>query len=142
MLTKAVKFLLLTEAFAVATFAGGWWGVPVLAFVWGLAAASNARSARFSAVCAAAGWGSLLLLDAARGPVGEVATRFGGVIGLPPVALIGITLLFPALLAWSASSIGAAMRKAILVRRVQPAEAATEPVTSADAGGGVAIADV
>lgn len=140
MLTKAIKFVLLTEAFAVVTFAGGWSGVPVLAFIWGLAEGS-ARSTRFSAVCAAAGWGSLLLLDAARGPVGEVATRFGGVMGLPPVALIGITLLFPALLAWSASSIAAAIRKTILARRAQPAETATEPITSAGAGG-VAIADV
>jgi hypothetical protein len=140
MLTKAVRFLLLTEAFAVVTFAGGWSGVPVVAFVWGLAAESNARSARFSAICAAAGWGSLLLLDAARGPVGEVATRFGGVMGLPPVALIGITLLFPALLAWSASSIALGVRKTILARRAKPAATATEPISSAG-GGGVAIAD-
>ena len=52
----------------------------------------------------------LLLIDAARGPVGEVAARLGGVMGLPPAALVVCTLLFPALLAWSASSIGAAAR--------------------------------
>lgn len=141
MVTKAVKFLLLTEAFAVVTFAGGWSGVPVVAFVWGLAAESTVRSARFSAICAAAGWASLLLLDAARGPVGVVATRFGGVMGLPPAALIGITLLFPALLAWSASSIAAAIRRTILARRAQPAATAMEPISSVGVGG-VAIADV
>ncbi len=139
MLNKAVKFLLLTEAFAVVTFAAGWWGVPALAFVWGLAAESSARSARFSTICAAAGWGSLLLLDAARGPLGEVATRFGGVMGLPPVVLIGITLLFPALLAWSASTIALVVRKTTLARRAQPAATASEPISSV--GAGVAIAD-
>ena len=141
MLNKAVKFLLLTEAFAVATFAVGWWGVPALAFVWGLAVESSARSVRFSTICAAAGWGSLLLLDAGRGPVGEVATRFGGAMGLPPVALIGITLLFPVLLAWSASSIALGVRKTILARRTQPAATATEPIAGSGAGG-VALADV
>ncbi len=139
MLTKVIKFVLLTEAFAVVTFAVGWWGVPVLAFIWGLAEGS-ARSTRFSAVCAAAGWGSLLLLDAARGPVGVVATRFGGAMGLPSFALIAITLIFPALLAWSGSTVGEAIRKTILARRAQTTAVAVEPMTSAGAGG-VAIAD-
>jgi hypothetical protein len=140
MLSKAVKFLLLTEAFAVATYAVGWWGVPVLALICGLAVEPKARPLSFVSLCAAAGWASLLLLDAARGPLGELARRFGGVMSLPPFVLILLTLLFPALLAWSAASIGVAVRRMIPVSHAQTAEPAAEPIANAGAGG-VAIAD-
>jgi hypothetical protein len=119
MLRTVVKFVLLSEAFAIVTFAGGWSGVPVLALVLGLFTKADGKSVRWATVCAAAAWLELLLLAASRGPLGEVATRFGGVLGLPPVALLGLTLLFPALLAWSASSLGAAVRNAVFARGVR-----------------------
>jgi hypothetical protein len=72
------------------------------------------RPVFYSTVCASAGWLTLLLIDAARGPLGEVAARFGSVVGFPPLALVVITLLFPALLAWSAAFIGAAARRKML----------------------------
>ena len=118
MLRSVVKFVLLSEAFAVVTFAGGWSGVPLLALVMGLGMSSEAKPVRWATLCAATGWLELLLLAAGRGPLGEVATRFGGVLGLPPIGLFAITLLFPALLAWSASSIGAALRTGVFGRRV------------------------
>jgi len=140
MLSKAVKFLLLTEAFAVATYAVGWWGVPVLALICGLAVEPKAKPLGFVSLCAAAGWASLLLLDAARGPVGELARRFGGIMSVPPFILILVTLLFPALLAWSAASIGVAIRRMVPVSEPSPAEPAVEQAANAGAGG-VAIAD-
>jgi hypothetical protein len=112
----------------------------VLALICGLAVEPKARPLRFVSLCAAAGWASLLLLDAARGPLGELARRFGGVMSLPPFVLILITLLFPALLAWSAASIGVAVRRMIPVSRAQTAAPAAEPIANAGAGG-VAIAD-
>src|SRR5260221_12307602 len=108
-LRVVVKFLLLSEAFAVATYAVGWWAIPLVALVCGLVMNPEGRPIYYSTICAAAGWLSLLLLDAARGPLGEVASRFGGVVGFPPAALIVTTLIFPALLAWSASSAAVAM---------------------------------
>ena len=111
---SAVKFLLLAEGFAVATYALGWWTVPLVGLACGLFMNRDGSPIRYATVCAAAGWLSLLLLDAARGPVGEVAARLGGVMGLPPTALVVCTLLFPALLAWSASSIGVAARGRLL----------------------------
>ena len=122
MLRTVVKFILLSEAFAVVTFAGGWSGVPFLALVVGLSAVPEERPVRWATLCAAAAWLELLLLAASRGPLGEVATRFGGVLGLPPAVLFGVTLLFSALLAWSASTIGSAIRSAVLARRVGSAE--------------------
>jgi len=153
MLRTVVKFILLSEAFAIVTFAGGWSGVPVLALVMGLFTASEGKPVRWATLCAATAWLELLLLVATRGPLGEVATRFGGVLGLPPVALLGITLLFPALLAWSASTIGTAVRSAVLARRLRsgrrriPAEGAGMPGATNTTGeaanttAAVAIAD-
>jgi hypothetical protein len=117
MLRAAVKFVLIAEAFAVGTYALGWWAVPLVALLCGLTISLDGKAVLYATFCAAAGWSMLLLLDAARGPLGEVAARFGGVMGFPPAALFVTTLLFPALLAWSASSIGAAVRRKMLRER-------------------------
>lgn len=100
---RIVRAILLAEAFAVATYAFGWWTVPLIAAVWALL--SRRGVALFTALCAAGGWATLLVLDAAKGPVGNMATRLGGVMGLPPVLLYVLTLVFPALLAFSAAAL-------------------------------------
>jgi hypothetical protein len=123
-LRAVVKFLLISEAFAVATFAVGWWAIPLVAVVCGLIMNPEGRPIYYSTICAATGWLSLLLLDAARGPLGELAARFGGVMGFPPIALFLTTLIFPALLAWSASSLGAVIRSKLFApRQMTPASA-------------------
>jgi hypothetical protein len=140
MLRATVKFVLLTEAFAVATFALGWWAVPLLAFAWGALVDGRSRPVFLATICAMAGWGGVLLLDAARGPLDVVAQRFGGVIGFAPIVLISLTILFPALLAWSASSLGLVMRRFAAGRRLEqsePAARAASPPTAAE----VVIAD-
>jgi hypothetical protein len=114
MVRAVVKFVLIAEAFSVATYALGWWAVPLIALLCGLTIKLDGRPVFYATAGAAAGWFMLLLLDAARGPLGEVASRFGGVMGFPPAALFVTTLLFPALLALSASSIGAAVRKKVV----------------------------
>jgi hypothetical protein len=105
-----VKVLLLAELFAVATYAFGWWTVPVIAALWAIVS-SDDKPARLAAVCAALGWGTLLVLDAIKGPVGEMATRLGGVMRVPSVVLILLTLIFPALLAWSAAALVGAFKR-------------------------------
>jgi len=118
MLRSAVKFVLIAEAFSVATYALGWWAVPLLALLCGLTIKPDGKPVIYATICAVAGWFMLLVLDAARGPLGEVASRFGGVMGFPPAALFVTTLLFSGLLAWSASSIGVAVRR----KMVRPQE--------------------
>jgi hypothetical protein len=105
-----VKVLLLAESFAVATYALGWWTVPVIAALWALLSRDD-KPARVAAFCAALGWGTLLVLDAVKGPVAEMATRLGGVMGIPAFALLLLTLVFPALLAWSAAALVDAFRR-------------------------------
>lgn len=118
-----MKFLLLTEAFAVTTFAFGWWAVPLLAFAWA-AFVDTRRPVMFATICATSAWIAVLLLDAARGPVDIVAARFGGVLGFPSVALIAVTLIYAALLSWSASFVGAAIRKSLFRRAAKVKEPA------------------
>ena len=107
---SAVKVLLLAELFAVATYAFGWWTVPIIAVLWALLS-RDARPASIAAFCAALGWGTLLALDVVRGPVATMASRLGGVMGVPSVVLILLTLVFPAILAWSAAALVTAFRR-------------------------------
>ena len=106
----AVKVVLLAEAFAVATFGLGWWSVPIVAALWGLISSSPNR-ARVAALCAAGGWATLLLLDIAKGPVLTMGRQLGGVMSIPAFVLYLLTLVFPALLAWSAASLIPSLRK-------------------------------
>ena len=103
-MSRLIRYVLLAEAFAVATFGIGWWTVPLLAAAWGFFSTDPNRS-RNIALAAAGGWATLLALDAARGPVNVMAEQLGGVMSIPPVALYVLTLLFPAVLALCAATI-------------------------------------
>lgn len=127
MLKTIVKFLILTEAFTIVTFAGGWSGVPVVAFIWALSVGPRGRPVLLATLCAGVAWATLLILDAVRGPLGEVASRVGIVMGMSPLLLYVITLLFATLLGWSASTIGAESRKMLLATRGASKPRVTEP---------------
>ena len=112
-----IVWLVLVEATALSTAALGWWTVPVVAAIWGLAS-SAARGVWWkAALAAAAAWGLLLIVTATQGPVGLLAAKLGGLFGLPALAMIMLTLLFPALLAGSAAELAAMLREALLSRR-------------------------
>ena len=117
-----VKYVLLAEGFAVATFALGWWTVPVLAALWSLLTKGR-YAPRNIGLAAAGGWASLLLLDAVRGPVITMGEQLGAVMGLPAWLLYVFTLLFPALLAWSAATI--ARRSRVSVPEAGPSAASS-----------------
>lgn len=103
-MNKLIRYVLLAEGFAVATFGIGWWTVPVIAALWGLLSRDPGRS-RNVALAAAGGWATLLVLDAVRGPINVMADQLGAVMGLPPFVLYVVTLLFPALMAWAAATL-------------------------------------
>ncbi|MEJ7812880.1 MAG: hypothetical protein WKG32_20870 [Gemmatimonadaceae bacterium] len=104
-----VGILMLAAALALATVVAGWWGVPLAAFAWGVMARSGRRAASSAALAGALAWSALLLWQATRGPVGTLASRVAGAMQLPAPALVALTLLFPALLAWGATVIGQAL---------------------------------
>ena len=105
-----VKWVLLSEAFAVTSFGLGWWSVPIVAALYA-AMSGDVNRARVVALCAAAGWLTLLLLDVARGQVGTMGAQLAGVMNMPAPLLYVLTLVFPALLAWSAATIVPRWRK-------------------------------
>jgi hypothetical protein len=107
------RLILLAAAFALATAAFGWWTVPLVAALWGLMAGTLRRASLTSTLAAALGWGILLGWGAMHGPVVELARKLGGVMQLPPLVLVAATIVFPALLAWSATVVArAAARRA------------------------------
>lgn len=73
-------------------------------------AARRWAPAATAALAGAVGWGALLLLAAARGPVAQVARLVGGVLGgIPGPAFFLVVLLFAGLLAGAAGGASAAL---------------------------------
>jgi hypothetical protein len=54
---------------------------------------------------------------AAFGPVGALADLLGQIVGAPGAALVGLTLVYPALLAGSAAAVGSGLRGYVESRR-------------------------
>jgi hypothetical protein len=103
------RLVLLTTAFAVATFALGWWAVPLVAAGYAAITTAQRGSAILSGVAAMLGWGALLAITASRGPVGTLAAELGGVLQLRPIGVYAVTIAFPGLLAISAAVVARAL---------------------------------
>ena len=100
---------LLATALGVAllTWALGWWGVVVAALVAGAALSRRRGVAWLVALAAVTGWGALILVNSVGGRFQTLASSIAGVMRFPPALLVIVTLLFGALLAWSAAVLGA-----------------------------------
>jgi hypothetical protein len=122
---RFLSILLLAAALAVGTFVFGWWTVPVIALAWGLIAGRLPRAAGYAAIAAVLAWGALLALDAAGGRLFPLGALFGAIAHLPGAVFLALTLIFPAVLAWSAAALGAGVWPSPRSRRyyVRPAEA-------------------
>ena len=98
-----IVYLLLALIMSAATWILGWWGVVLVAGAAAYALRAHRAIAWKIALSAAIGWALLLIVDAAGGPLALTASTVGGVMKIPGSALMAVTLLFPALLAWSAA---------------------------------------
>lgn len=94
---------ILAVATALATLALGWSGVPLVGAAWGAMTRGARGAAAAAALGAALGWAALLVRDASRGPLRALLTSLGASLGVPGWALVALTLLLPAALAWSAA---------------------------------------
>ena len=99
---------LFASALAVATLTWslGWWGVVVAALVAGAVLWRRRGAPWVVALAAVVAWGALIVLDALGGRFSALATSIAGVLRAPAAALLVVTLLFAALLAWSAAVVG------------------------------------
>lgn len=110
------RLIIVTAAIAAGTWVAGWVAVPVLALVAGLVMWRPSTVA----LGASLAWAILLAINAVVGAMGRVASTLGDVMGLPWPAVIVATLLFPALLAWSAAALGGAARSLQATTSRQP----------------------
>jgi hypothetical protein len=108
---------IVAAAMAALTWLVGWWAVPVVAAFVGSVLYVRDGMAWRMALAAAMAWTLLLLVNAASGRLGVAATTLGGVLRVPGVVLVLITLAFPALLAWSAATVAVAVRRLEAARR-------------------------
>lgn len=97
----ALRVTLLAIAFALATILFGWWGVPLVAVIWGLVAHATPGPGATSAAAAAVAWAALLGWTALSGDVAALAGILGGIMQAPGAALVALTILFPAAVAWA-----------------------------------------
>jgi hypothetical protein len=112
---------IVSVAMAVLTWVIGWWGIVLGAVVVGFAFRVQGGGGWRVALAAALAWAALLVVDAAGGPFARLAHTLGGVMRVPGPALIAITLLFAAALAWSAATVAA-----LLSGSLPPRSGATE----------------
>ena len=104
-----LQILLLSVAFALATLIVGWWAVPLLAAMWGLLTSREKSAELVAAAAAGLGWSLLLVWTATQGPIGELASRAAGVMGISSLALIAVAIVFSMAIAWSAAAVARAV---------------------------------
>ena len=111
--------LFVASAMIALTWVLGWWGILLAALIVGVVFHEHGGGGWRVGVAASVAWGVLLLADLATGPLGRVTTLLGGVMGIPGVVLLLLTLAFPAALAWSAATVAAESRRLVGARRRQ-----------------------
>ena len=104
---------LASAAFAIATWVIAWWAVVIVALILGASLHDDRRATSRVALAAGIAWGALVAFDAIRGSFSILGETLAGVIHLPVVLLVVVTVLFPTALAWSASTIGAAAARVV-----------------------------
>jgi hypothetical protein len=95
-------------AVAAATWAGGWWTVPVVALIAGAVSIAPWRVALGSSLA----WLALLSVNAASPAFPKLINMLPKIMGFPALLLTVLTLILPAALAWAAATIAAAARRA------------------------------
>jgi hypothetical protein len=69
------------------------------------------RAVQYAAAAGALGWGALLVVAALRGgAIGSFSGKLGEVLGLPGIAMILVTMVYPAALAAAAAWLVTAIR--------------------------------
>ena len=99
----ALRVALLALSFAIGTWILGWWAVPLFAAIAGAMAPRVRHQGIAAGLAAALAWAALLAWSSIDGSVWSFSRLAGGAMGMSGVALIIVTLLFPAALAWLAT---------------------------------------
>ncbi len=106
MIGPVIPLLATALGVALLTWSLGWWGVVVGALVAGAVLWQRRGVAWLVALAAITAWGALILVNSIGGRFETLASSIAGVMRLPSAILVIVTLLFGALLAWSAAVVG------------------------------------
>jgi hypothetical protein len=98
----------LLVANVAATYGFGWIGIAFCAVGWAWIRSRDAAVPLLAALAAAVSWGALLIIGAAQ--TREVAEVAGAAMQVGPLALILLTVVFPALVAGSLAGIVRGLR--------------------------------
>lgn len=129
MRARVIGTLLTALLFALATWAVGWWAVPIVALVAGTRERSGGPRPSDVALAAAIAWAALLAVPAMSPAFRTLLGELAGIMTLPRAVVLAVALTFPALLAWSAAALGG-----VLARTREPRPQAGErPSIGADA---------
>ena len=112
-----IVFLATALGIAALTWLFGWWGVVIAALVAGVMLYRRDGAAWLVALAAIVAWGALVTVDMLGGRFSSLATSIGGVLRVPAGALLVVTLLFGALLAWSGAVVGGEIGRFARARR-------------------------
>ena len=106
-------FVISTIAIVATTWVAGWWGVVLVALVVGATQWRRRGVAWTTALAAMVAWAALLAFDATSGRFGVLASAISGVMKVPAAVVVVVSLLFAALLAWSAAVVGSELGRAM-----------------------------
>ena len=112
-----LALLVTAVGIAALTWHFGWWGLVVAALIAGIVLHRRGGAAWLIALASVVAWGVLVALDTLGGRFATLATSIGGVLRVPAAALLVVTLLFGALLAWSAAVVGGEIGRLASARR-------------------------
>ncbi|HEU5218043.1 MAG TPA: hypothetical protein VFU23_05255 [Gemmatimonadales bacterium] len=114
---RSLSFVALVVAFALASKLG-WWAIPLVAGLWGVMRPALEAPAVFAGLAAASAWALWLLRDwqVNHDAMTILTTRLGGVMGVPPFAMLLLTVLLGAVLAWSAAALAAKLAGSLAPR--------------------------
>lgn len=111
-MTKRLSLILLdTVLIGLGTWLLGWWAVPLIAGIVGFRDRGESGRAGQVALAASLAWTVLILIDLLAGPFGRLTSMLGGAMGVPGAAVLALTILFPAILAWSAAAVGGSLHR-------------------------------
>jgi len=103
---RLLGIALMVFAMVAATWIASWWGLALVAGAWGWRG-----RALDAAIAAFVAWVALLAFTAGSQGLAPFAARLGGIFSLPGWAMLVITPLFAALLAWGAAALFESRKK-------------------------------
>lgn len=103
---RLIRIALLIFAMLAATWIASWWGLALVAGAWGWRG-----RALDAAIAAFVAWVALLAFAAGGQALAPFAARLGAIFSLPTWAMILVTPLFAALLAWGAAALFESRKK-------------------------------